>query len=208
MIYKINGKWNDCNKYLIKGERKNILIDPGLPDDFDTTLKEIKGIVKDIDIIINTHCHYDHSGSDYLYQDYFGAPIIIHDREVNHLKNASEVTLSSGLFRRNMIPPKEVIPLGEVLEELKKYNIEIIETPGHTKGSISIIYRDSLITGDTLFSNSVGRWDFPTGSLEDLKGSILKLEDIINKKNISSILPGHGEDGNKYTISYVKKLLF
>ncbi|HIP17554.1 MAG TPA: MBL fold metallo-hydrolase [Methanothermococcus okinawensis] len=205
MIYKISGKWNDCNTYLIKGERKNILIDPGLPDDFDATLKEIENIVKDIDFIINTHCHYDHSGSDYLYQDYFGAPIIIHDSEVNHLKNASDVTLSSGLFHRDMIPPKEVIPLGEVLEELKRYSIEIIETPGHTKGSISIIYGDSLITGDTLFAHSVGRWDFPTGSLEDLKGSILKLEGIINK-NILNVLPGHGENGNKHTISYVKKL--
>ena len=192
MIYKINGKWNDCNKYLIKGNRKNILIDPGLPDNFNILLEEIENIVRNVDIVINTHCHYDHSGSDYLCQDYFGSPVIIHDEEVNHLKNTSNVNLSSELFHKSIIPPREIIPLGEILEELKRYNIEIIETPGHTKGSISIIYEDNLITGDTLFAHSVGRWDFPTGSLEDLKNSILKLEDIINKKNILNILPGHG----------------
>jgi len=192
-IYKIEGRGYECNKYLVVG-KKNILIDPGLPEGFLYTVERIENTVKDIDLIINTHCHYDHTGGDYLYEDYFNAPVVIHNSEVEVLKRGSDITLASSLFNSKMIPPREVVPLGEVLEELRRCNIEVVETPGHTKGSISLICGDYLITGDTLFAYSVGRWDFPTGNLEELKSSILKLQRIIQERGISKILPGHGED--------------
>ncbi|GBF35900.1 MAG TPA: MBL fold metallo-hydrolase [Methanothermococcus okinawensis] len=203
-VYKIEGKGYECNKYLIVG-RKNILVDPGMPEGFFPTLEKIENIVKDIDFIINTHCHYDHTGGDYLYQEYFHVPVIIHNEEVEVLKRGSDITLSS-LFNSKMIPPKEVIPLEEVLDELKRCNIEVVETPGHTKGSISLICGNYMITGDTLFAYSVGRWDFPTGNLEELKSSILKLHRIIQEKGISKILPGHGEDAHTHNLD-VKSLL-
>jgi len=191
-IYKIEGKGYECNKYLIVGKR-NILVDPGMPEGFLSTLEEIESIVKDIDFIINTHCHYDHTGGDYLYEDHFHAPVIIHNAEVEILRRGSDITLAP-LFNSKMVPPREVIPLEEVLEELRRCNIEVVETPGHTKGSISLICGNYLITGDTLFAHGVGRWDFPTGNLEELKSSILKLQRIIEERGISKILPGHGED--------------
>ena len=191
-VYKIDGIGYDCNKYLIVG-RKNILIDPGIPENFLSTLEKIEDIVKRIDFIINTHCHYDHTGGDYLYEEHFNAPVVIHNVEVEILRRGSDITLSS-LFNSKMIPPKEVIPLEEVLEELKRCGIEVVETPGHTKGSISLVCGNYLITGDTLFAHGVGRWDFPTGNLEELKSSILKLQRIIKERGISKILPGHGED--------------
>ena len=192
-IYKIEGKGYECNKYLVVG-KKNILIDPGIPEGFLYTVERIENTVKDIDLIINTHCHYDHTGGDYLYEDHFHAPVVIHNSEVEVLKRGSDITLASSLFNSKMIPPREVVPLGEVLEELRRCNIEVVETPGHTKGSISLICGDYLITGDTLFVYSVGRWEFPTGNLEELKSSILKLQRIIQERGISKILPGHGED--------------
>ena len=194
MIYKLNGIGYDSNTYLIIG-KKNILVDPGTPNTFNMLKDEIKNTAKDIDYIINTHCHYDHAGSDYLYEEYFNAPIIIHDLEVDDLKNNTNTTVSA-LFNRELTPPKEIIPISEVLGELEKYNIEIVETPGHTKGSISLIYNDNLITGDILFAYGVGRWDFPTGSLIDLRSSVSKLERIAYERNIMNILPGHGEKGN------------
>jgi glyoxylase-like metal-dependent hydrolase (beta-lactamase superfamily II) len=106
-----------------------------------------------------------------------------------------------------LTPPKEIIPISEVLGELEKYNIEIVETPGHTKGSISLIYKDNLITGDTLFAYGVGRWDFPTGSLIDLRSSVSKLERIAYERNIINILPGHGEKGNLSAFSNAKLFL-
>jgi len=205
VIYKLNGIGYDSNTYLIIG-KKNILVDPGTPNTFNMLKDEIKNTAKDIDYIINTHCHYDHAGSDYLYEEYFNAPIIIHDLEVDDLKNNTNTTVSA-LFNRELTPPKEIIPISEVLGELEKYNIEIVETPGHTKGSISLIYKDNLITGDTLFAYGVGRWDFPTGSLIDLRSSVSKLERIAYERNIINILPGHGEKGNLSAFSNAKLFL-
>ena len=205
MIYKLNGIGYDSNTYLIIG-KKNILVDPGTPNTFNMLKDEIKNTAKDIDYIINTHCHYDHAGSDYLYEEYFNAPIIIHDLEVDDLKNNTNTTVSA-LFNRELTPPKEIIPISEVLGELEKYNIEIVETPGHTKGSISLIYNDNLITGDILFAYGVGRWDFPTGSLIDLRSSVSKLERIAYERNIINILPGHGEKGNLSAFSNAKLFL-
>ena len=205
MIYKLNGIGYDSNTYLIIG-KKNILIDPGTPNTFNLLKDEIKSIAKDIDYIINTHCHYDHAGSDYLYEEYFNAPVIIHDSEVEDLKNNTNTTVSA-LFNRELTPPKEIMPISEILEELKKYDMEVIETPGHTKGSISLIYKDNLITGDTLFAYGVGRWDFPTGSLIDLRSSVSKLERIAYERNIINILPGHGEKGNLSAFSNAKLFL-
>ena len=205
MIYKLNGIGYDSNTYLIIG-KKNILIDPGTPNTFNLLKDEIKSIAKDIDYIINTHCHYDHAGSDYLYEEYFNAPVVIHDSEVEDLKNNTNTTVSA-LFNRELTPPKEIIPISEILEELKKYDMEVVETPGHTKGSISLIYKDNLITGDTLFAYGVGRWDFPTGSLIDLRSSVSKLERIAYERNIINILPGHGEKGNLSAFSNAKLFL-
>lgn len=204
-IYKIEGKGYECNKYLIVGKR-NILVDPGMPEGFLSTLEEIESIVKDIDFIINTHCHYDHTGGDYLYEDHFHAPVIIHNAEVEILRRGSDITLAP-LFNSKMVPPREVIPLEEVLEELRRCNIEVVETPGHTKGSISLICGNYLITGDTLFAHGVGRWDFPTGDLEALKSSLLKLQRVIQEGGISEILPGHGENAPTHTLDIESLLL-
>jgi glyoxylase-like metal-dependent hydrolase (beta-lactamase superfamily II) len=210
VIYKLNGIGYDSNTYLIVG-KKTILVDPGTPNTYSILKREIERmvnnkIIKDIDYIINTHCHYDHAGSDYLYEEYFDSPIIISDLEVDDLKNNTKTTVST-LFNKELTPPKEIIPISTMLDELNKYNIQVIETPGHTKGSISLIYKDNLITGDTLFAYGVGRWDFPTGNLIDLRNSISKLEKITYEKNITNILPGHGTIGNISAFSNSKLFL-
>ncbi|ABR56241.1 MBL fold metallo-hydrolase [Methanococcus aeolicus] len=207
MIYKLNGIGHDSNSYLIVG-KKNILIDPGTPGTFDLIRGEIEQITKNIDYIVNTHCHYDHAGANYLYEEYFNAPVIISDKELKDLKNDTPTTVSK-LFRSKLIPPKEIIPINDakITEELKFCGIEYIETPGHTEGGITIIYKNSMITGDTLFAYGVGRWDFPTGNIIDLRNSIAKLEVIANQKNIIEILPGHGEKGDLSAFNNAKLFL-
>ncbi len=195
MIKIFYGVGWSSNTYLID----NIIIDPGTEENVNFILDN----VKKVDFIINTHCHYDHTSGNYILEEIFGCPTIIHDREVKHLKNADEVTVSY-LFNSKLIPPKEIIPLSEIVDEL---NFEIIETPGHTYGSISLIYKNYLITGDTLFSNSIGRWDFPTGNFEELKKSIYLLENISYKKGIDTILPGHGEIADLKAFEYAKIFL-
>ncbi len=195
MIYKLNGIGYDSNTYIIK-DKVNIMIDPGTEGTFDIIKEELRKLgIKNIDYIINTHCHYDHSGSDCLWEDYFNSPIVIHDNEYNDLKNGTDTTVYK-LFNVEFKPPKNIVPLSDVLDELESYGLKFIHTPGHTYGSISIIFNDVVFTGDTLFAYGVGRWDFPTGNLIDLKKSINILEKICHEQNITKIYPGHGEIGD------------
>ncbi|NPA62914.1 MAG: MBL fold metallo-hydrolase [Methanococci archaeon] len=203
MIIKLNGYGYSSNSYLLIG-KKTILIDPGANHLILENLK--KNGIKNIDFVINTHCHFDHSAADHLIEEEFNCPTIIEDKEVKHLKSGDEVTVSS-LFGAKLIPPKEIIPLSEMEDELKNYGLEILRTPGHTYGSISIIYEDGLITGDTLFAYGVGRWDLPTGNLIDLRRSISLLENVANERNINKIYPGHGEIGDKMAFNYAKLFL-
>ncbi len=206
MILKLNGYGYSSNSYLILG-KKTILIDPGISGTFNILMEELeKNKIKNIDLIINTHCHFDHTSADYLIEEYFNCPTVIEDKEVKHLKNGDEVTVSS-LFGAKLNPPKEIIPLSEIEEELKSYGLEVIKTPGHTYGSISIIYKDGLITGDTIFAYGVGRWDLPTGNVIDLRKSISLLERIANERNINKLYPGHGEIGDKMAFNYAKLFL-
>ncbi len=194
MIYRLNGIGFDSNTYFITG-KKNILVDPGTPRTFKFLKEEIEKLADRIDYIINTHCHYDHCGSDHLFQEHFGAPVLINSLEIEHLKKGDNVTVAS-LFGDELIPPKEIIPINEVTEELNKLGIDVIETPGHTKGGITLAYEDNLITGDTLFAYGVGRYDLPTGNLAELRESVERLERLAFEKRINNILPGHGETGN------------
>lgn len=197
----MGGYGYSSNTYLIL-DKENILIDPGAGEYTEKILEEIETYTTNIDLIINTHCHYDHCSSNYILEEIFGCPTAINDREVKHLKLGDEVTVSY-LFGKKLTPPKDIIPLSEIKLDF----LEIIETPGHTYGSISIIYKDSLITGDTLFKYGVGRTDFPTGNFNQLKNSILKLEKIFYEKNLKFILPGHGEIGDKRAFIYAKNIL-
>ena len=206
MIIKLNGYGYSSNSYLILG-KKTILIDPGISGTFNILMEELeKNKIKNIDLIINTHCHFDHTSANYLIEEYFNCPTVIEDKEVKHLKNGDEVTVSS-LFGAKLNPPKEIIPLSEIEEELKSYGLEVIKTPGHTYGSISIIYKDGLITGDTIFAYGVGRWDLPTGNVIDLRKSISLLKRIANERNINKLYPGHGEIGDKMAFNYAKLFL-
>ncbi len=207
MIYKLSAYGSSCNCYLIK-DKKNILIDTGLPTSYELLKDEITKYVDNIDYIINTHCHYDHSGANYLYEEQYSCPTIINQKELNDLKNNTKTTVSA-LFGKELIPPKNIVPIQkeEIINELNNCNISFIETPGHTYGSISLIYENKLITGDTLFATGVGRWDLPTGNIIDLRKSIEKLEIIANEKNINDILPGHGENGNLMSFQSAKLFL-
>lgn len=77
--------------------------------------------------------------------------------------------------------------------------IEVLHTPGHTKGSCSFLYQDTLFTGDTLFKGSVGRHDLYSGNLSDLRKSVIRLCEM--SANIK-VYPGHDESS---TIRYEEK---
>ena len=102
------------------------------------------------------------------------APILIHEYDVHMLSN----------------PPADRRLHDGDLVEVGSIELRVIHTPGHSKGSIILVGSDVLFSGDTLFAGSIGRYDLPGGSLEEIKSS-LKNKLLILPDNLK-VFPGHG----------------
>lgn len=179
----------DSNIYLIDNE---VLVDTGTGIFFNEIKEELENLKIDLNgihTIVNTHCHFDHSGGDKNFRDLCNAKIAIHEKDKEALETG-EGTLAE-LFgkKQKAVTVDYVLKEGDKIKT-KNFNFVVISTPGHTKGSICLYEKNKkiLISGDTIFADSVGRTDFPSGSLEDLIKSLKKL----SKLNIMYLLPGHG----------------
>ena len=198
-VYCIEGVMADSNSYLIDNtgsdsEYNYILVDSGTGQSNSNLFSKIKEIgiePDDIDLIVNTHCHYDHVGGN----DFFpNAKIAIHRIDAIALRDPeSELTVSS-LFGAIVRSARVDI---ELEEGDKIADFEVINTPGHTKGGISLYDGEILISGDTIFSNGgVGRMDIG-GDPNDMKESLMRLKEL----NVEYLLPGHGpwvKNGNQH----------
>ena len=198
-VYCIEGLMADSNSYLIDNSNdgsdyKYILVDTGTCQSDAFLFSQIREIgiePEDIDLIVNTHCHYDHVGGN----DFFpNAKIAIHKIDAIALRDPeSELTVSSlfgSIVRRHDVDI-------ELEEGDKIANFEVLNTPGHTKGGISLYDGEILISGDTIFANGgVGRMDIG-GSPIDMKESLMRLKDL----DVTYLLPGHGpwvSNGNQH----------
>lgn len=189
-VYCIEGIMADSNSYLIDNtgsdsEYNYILVDAGTGQSNSNLFSKIKEIgiePTDIDLIVNTHCHYDHVGGNDFFPD---AKIAIHKVDAISLRDPeSELTVSSlfgSIVRRHDVDI-------ELEEGDKIANFEVLNTPGHTKGGICLYDGEILISGDTIFSNGgVGRMDIGGNPL-DMKESLMRLKEL----DVEYLLPGHG----------------
>ncbi|MDY6970481.1 MAG: MBL fold metallo-hydrolase [Spirochaetota bacterium] len=191
-IFWLKGEGESSHSYLIKGDYKNILIDSGVDNNFYKLQKSLLDLgvkIRDVDIVINTHEHFDHIGANRYFQDYaliaahcFSAiKITVEDRYVTMYKSGD----------LNQLSPKVHLWLENGSRfDLGNYSIEIIHTPGHTSGSICIyeLTQQLLFSGDTVFAGGTLSYISESGSVGDYINSIGSL---INKK-INEIYPGHG----------------
>ena len=193
----------DSNVYLIG----DTVIDTGTGFNF-TRLRDVLRVFKmpmdTVKRIINTHYHFDHIGGN----GYFtGAEIWIHEADSSVLENGDPETSVAEFFGGKMHKMKISRKLkdGDKIV-LGSSEFEIVHVPGHTPGSICLYDKKQklLITGDTVFSNGIGRSDLEGGDFEQLKKSLEKL----SKMDIQKILPGHGpvveKDGAKLIASLLK----
>ena len=178
-----------CNVYLIAGNPP-ILVDLR-EDDADELLNLAEAIVGRPRFLILTHCHYDHAGGAYIASKR-GLKVAIGKGDEEVLSTGDGYRSCAFLFDRTLKPvnPSLILKGGSLLES-KPYKLVVISTPGHTPGSICLYepVKGWLFTGDTVFSDGIGRTDLPGGSLASLYSSIKKLA----KLNVNSLLPGHGE---------------
>lgn len=175
------------NTYLINNEENEaILVDPG--EGIDDYLEEINQY--NIKAILLTHGHMDHIDG---IKHFLNVPIYIYKDEEDFL-SSPDLSLYR-YFNKHM--PFNISDLSiHLLEEgtinLLGFNIEVIVTPGHTKGSVCYLVDNKyLFSGDTLFQCSIGRTDFPTGSNLDMNKSLDRLKKLSDDVRV---FPGHGAE--------------
>ena len=174
---------NNC--YLIIDEKTNrsALIDCSVYND---DMKALIGDTK-LEYVLLTHGHYDHTGGVKAVKEAYGAEIVISKEDEKQLSSAvqSLAALSVEMFEKMSaditVGDGDIIELGEI-------RINVIATPGHTKGGVCYLAENSLFTGDTLFRGSCGRTDFPGGSGQEMLESLRKLRDLEGDYNV---YPGH-----------------
>jgi glyoxylase-like metal-dependent hydrolase (beta-lactamase superfamily II) len=186
-IYSFPGVNGAANSYILASGGKAAVIDAAAPEEIIAALED-KGLQPEY--LILTHGHFDHiSGVDEIKGRYPGIKVLVHPGDLDKLTDA-EKNLSI-MFGTKVELKSEALPLEEgVRLKLGRASFEVIATPGHSAGSISLRVEDTLFTGDTLFKGSVGRTDFPGSSPGDLAVSLQKLKALPDE---SRVLPGHGE---------------
>lgn len=173
------------------------MVDPGMPN----VSEQLSAKLKEFDLkpvaVFVTHGHLDHTFSVQPICDGYQIPAMIHsaDRELFlHPERAHGSEFIAQLTGIKWQEPSQIKELKDGEEfELVGLKFRAIHAPGHTKGSTMFeVDNEVLISGDVLFSGSIGRTDLPGGSWSEmqrsLKDKVLPLPDSLQ------VLPGHGPE--------------
>jgi len=186
------------NTYIISNGKKQCwIVDPGMYDDREK--KQLTDYITANGLqpqgIINTHAHIDHILGIQHLVDTYNIPFSVHQGELPIINAAVASAMMFG-FAFNQTPtPTQFIKEGEQLK-LGDDLLEVRFTPGHSPGSVSFYYAPGnwVISGDVLFSGSVGRTDLPGGSHETLLNSIRT--QLFTLPAETTVLSGHGPATN------------
>ncbi len=178
-----------ANCYLVTDEKTNesLLIDPGAYGTRQSEYIKSQGIEK-LRYILLTHGHYDHIMGVKQFKDEFSAQVVIHPDDEGCLHSSLKSLAIIHALKVSetdadiLVTDGEKLPFGDT-------EIEVIHTPGHTKGCVCYKLGDMLFTGDTLFRDNIGRCDLPGGSLRVMHESLKKLKSLQGDYKVYS---GHG----------------
>ena len=168
----------EANCYVVTDEEslQCAVIDPG--DEVNVIMDYVEEAKLHVQAIFLTHGHFDHTGAVQSLMEETGATVWIHradatDRYEPHRFHAPEGT--------RFYADGDTIDIGTL-------RFRVMETPGHSKGSVTLKCRDALFTGDTLFAGACGRTDLPGGDMEAMMRSLRRLADLPGNYEI---WPGH-----------------
>lgn len=167
------------NCYIVHEENSTdcLIIDPGYEPEIISSYLEEKGLTPAA--ILLTHCHFDHVGAVKDLAAQYDCKVFLDKKEL-----AMPPMLTNGpLYYTDGYGDGDTLTLADI-------PIQVLETPGHTPGSVCLLTENTLFSGDTLFAGSCGRTDLPGGSWEQMRSSLKRLSEI--EANLW-VLPGHGE---------------
>lgn len=190
-----------ANCYLLINDNYCLIIDPG--DEANYILEKIQKEKLTPLAILATHGHFDHLMAAGEIQMSWDIPFYISEEDLFLVKRVGRTGQHFLNYSPVVIPPKNIIFFQKSIFNIDNFKIEIIQTPGHTPGSICLYSKEDniIFSGDTLFKDGVGRYDFSYASKEDLKKSLQKIFQLPEE---TAIYPGHGEET---IIGNEKKLL-
>lgn len=179
-----------CNCYVVGDDvtSQAIVIDPG--DDADAIAASLAARELSVTAIVATHAHFDHVLAAERLRALTGAPFHLHGDDLPLLEWMQE-SVRMFLGAESGPPPEvdtgaregDVVAAGTV-------RLEVVHTPGHSPGSISLVSDEAVFSGDTLFAGSVGRTDLPGGDTKSLVDAVRSK--LFALPGDLPVYPGHG----------------
>lgn len=177
------------NTYLVWDPASNdaVIVDPTMES--DVLAERVREYGLALKGIVNTHAHFDHLAGNAFFASAFHCPIMIHRDELPILR---EMPFHATLFGFSIPPspePNVLLSDGDTVK-VGGGELRVLHTPGHSPGGICLLSDGFVLTGDTLFSRSIGRTDLPGGDSEALVASIR--DKLFALPDDTEALPGHG----------------
>ena len=177
MITKLTLGLYQVNTYLLFNDAgEALVIDPGY--EADAILDALEG--KTLKAIVLTHGHFDHVGAVKELVAETGCEVYIH---------AAEATLPPMMTAGELYYTRTYAE-GDTVTPISGVELKVLHTPGHTPGSVCLLWGDQMFSGDTLFEGSCGRVDFPGGDPQEMLKSLRRLASLQAEYQVH---PGHGE---------------
>jgi len=190
-LFTVGPLFTNCYLAYCSQSKEAIVIDPGFGTarEAENFLKKISQMELSLKYIVNTHGHPDHTSGNGFLKEKTSASILIHRLDASKLGEVRKVVYESLGFELYSPPADAFIDEGDIIK-FGNASLKVIYTPGHSKGSVSLVGENCIFSGDTLFAGSIGRYDFPDSSFEEIMNSLRKK--ILTLPDNFIVYPGHG----------------
>lgn len=197
------------NSYLVLYGDDSVLVDTGPQGSRKDLMEKLDYLLggEDLSWLVLTHTHYDHAENAAMIKKHYNARIVVHKDEAEHLKQGcSPIPCGTNFITRLLVG------VGRKINRLSQYesanpdllvndkyqltpNSQLLHTPGHTEGSMSLIVDDELaLVGDAMFG--VFSWSIFPPFADDVPTMINSWDKLI-KTGCETYLPGHGTENSK-----------
>jgi hydroxyacylglutathione hydrolase len=177
------------NTYLVfdSEAKEAALVDPGMGSERVT--QRIRDLGCRLVAILNTHAHFDHAYHNALFKEAFGCPLMLHEEDLELLRDMPNHATMFGFAPATSPDPDAFLKAGDEVK-VGRGRLKVLHTPGHTPGGVCFSAPGVVLSGDTLFAQSIGRTDLPGGNYDTLMKSIR--EALYTLPEPTEVYPGHG----------------